>query len=151
MSLRKYLRELGGSKPIMVKSSKLEKLAGAMCPEKIEDFFISEYSKKNGQHVFNSLWFFSQKYWLESKRLMSSEYNLDINCMYGNIDLVEITYEHYDPLKPSKTTDDSKLRMEGNCGVATFDFVATKSNCTKLWSMFLKYVKPNLVETIERE
>jgi len=146
MSLRKYVEELGGSKPIMNKSSRLEKLAGTICPEKIETFFISEYTKKNGQHVLLSLWFFSQKYFLESKRLMSDAYNLDIACVYGNIDRVEITHENYDPLKPDKTADNSKLRIEGFFGLVTFDLVATRSNCTKLWSIFLKYLKPNLVE-----
>lgn len=151
MSLRKYLGELGGSKPIIDKSRKLEKLATAICPEKIEDFFVSEYTKKNGQHVFDSLWFFSPKYFLESKRLMSDKCNLDIAGTYGNIDRIEITYENYDPLKPNKTMDDSKLKIEGSSGPWTFDFVATKSNCAKLWSMFLKYVKPNLAEFIESE
>ena len=149
--MEKYLRELGGSKPVLNKAKKLEKLAGIICPEKIESFFVSEYSKKDGQRVFENLWFFSNKYFLESKRLMSYEFDLDITCVYGNIDWIEITYDHYDPSKPDKTTDDSRLRIEGSSGIITFTFKASKENCQKLWSIYLKHIKPNLTEFVERE
>jgi len=151
MSLETYLGELGGSTPIIEKSMKMLKLAGSICPEKIEDFVVSEYAKKDGTHVFDALWFFSHKYCLESKRFVSDEYNLDLACIFRNLDRVEITFVHYDPFEPNKTTADSKLSVIGQCGSWILDIKATKSNCSKLFSIFMKYLKPNIVEIIERD
>jgi len=149
MSLVSYLKELGGSEPIINKSEELEALAGNICPDTLEDFFVSEYSSKDGTHIINSLWFFSKKYCLESKKLMSDEYNLDLACIFGNIDRVEIIYNNYNPLNPDETTAESKLVIHCRAGLMALNLVATQSNCTKLWSILMKYLKPNIVELIE--
>jgi len=149
MSLEEYLKTLEGSGPLISKSKTLKEFADKICPETIEDFFMAEYLKKNGEHVFGSLWFFSPKYFLESKRMMSKETNLDISCIYRNIERFEVTYVHYNPLEPEKATDDSRLRIEANAENVFFGLQASGRNCCKLWSIIDRYILPNLAEFIE--
>ena len=151
MSLDDYLEELGSATPIKTKSQELFEYAKLICPEEITDFFVSEYATKDGAHVLDSLVFFSNKYCIECKKILSSEYNLDIACLFGNIERFEITYENYNPQEPDKTADDSKIRIEGFSGNWVLQLKASKNNCSRLFSIIMKYFKPNLIEIIERD
>lgn len=149
MTLEAYLTELGSSEPIIQKSKSLEKLANEICPEPIEDFFVSEFSAKDSQHVIDAIWFFSKRYILEGKKILSDKYSLDVACIFGIIETLEISYSDYDPLCPETVNDKSKLVIYGRAGTMGIHLVATQKNCLKLWSIFTRFLKPNLVELIE--
>jgi hypothetical protein len=149
MTLREYVTQLGGADSLFEKSEKLQSVAGILCPERITDFFISEIVKDDGQHIFESLWFLSPRYFLECKKILTGEFNIDVACMYRSIERCEMTYVEFDPLHPENTTDNSRLRIEGNIGTVEYSFKAAKTNCCKLWHIFERYVKPNLIQLVD--
>lgn len=149
MKLEEYLKGIGFTDVIILKTEALKRLAEKMCPEPIEDFFVSEYRKSDGERVFNSVFFFSRKYMLESKNVVSNELNLDISCAFKSIERCEVTCVDYNPLEPDKTGENSRMNVEGNFGNVYFTLHATRENCRKLWSIHEEYIVPNIMEIIE--
>ena len=149
MSLSEYLKEVGAPEPLIEKSRKMLEIAKKICPENIDDHFISESYMKNGERVFESLWFFSRKFMLESKRMMSKLTNIDIMCHFMNIDSYEIKWLEYDPTSPEKETENSRLSIEGILGILRLEMKASGSNCPKLWAIIGKYIVPNIVKMIK--
>jgi hypothetical protein len=149
MSLRDYIAELGGADPLIQKSEKQQAVARTLCPETIADFFMSESLKEDGQRIFESLWFVSPKYLLECKRILSEVFNIDIACTYKSIEHLEVTYVDFDPLQPQTTTDHSRLSAEATIGMVLCTLKASGSNCTRLWRIIERNMRPNLVELVE--
>lgn len=141
MEICEYIRKLGGSDKLCEKIVKLQSLGHDLCPEKIEDYFLSEYKKENGIRVLENFWFFSPKYVMESKRIYQEGSNIDIMCIDEYIDRYEINYGNYD-LK--EANDNSILSITCNTTSAVIIMNASGFNCDKLWSIFEKYIKPNL-------
>ena len=133
MSLPDYLRDIGIAGPLIAKMGNLKRVADSICPETIEDFFVSEYKQSDGQRIYESLFFFSPKYVMESKKIMSSNPNIDIACLYRNIDRYEMMYNNYNPAEPRETTDNSILQISGIMGDVLFFLQASGENCARLW------------------
>lgn len=148
VSVEKYVRSIDGSDVLLEKVNKVKNLADTICPEKVDDLFISEYRRSNGERIIESLYFFSERHLMESKNLMSAEIRLDILFYYGYIDYFEITAKDYDF---SKASENSTLKVEGYVGNAAFVFNATGGNCDKLWEIVNTYIKPNLYSEYEFE
>lgn len=136
--MSEYVQRLGGSEKLYDKIVKLQSIANNLCPEKIEDYFLSEYKKENGTRILENFWFFSPKYAMESKRIYQEGNNIDIMCIDEYIDRYEINYDM------KEAYDNSILSI--NCITTTSVIImkATGFNCDKLWSLFEKYIKPNL-------
>lgn len=142
MNIRRYIRNIGGSTVLLEKAKKVRKIADFICPDKIIDFHISEYKKKTGERVFQSLFLFSERFQLESKNIMSADVNMDITFHKSFIDYYEITSSAYDFSKSA--TDESTLKIEGAMGNMSFELKATGRNCENLWDILTKYIKPNM-------
>jgi len=141
MNKSDYIRMLGGSENIIVKIPRLESLASTLCPETVEEFFISEYKKTNGQRILENMWFFSPTFILESKNIIQENINLDILCINKIIDRIEIDSEKYDF---TKATDESSLTIILHMTTAVALLKSTGFNCDKLWGIVQEYFIPNI-------
>jgi hypothetical protein len=131
---------LGGSDILCKKIVKLQSLGQELCPEKIEDYFLSEYKKENGR-VLENFWFVSPKYVLESKKIYQEVNNIDIMCIDEYIGRYEINYNNYDM---KEANENSILSISCWTGNSIMIMNASGFNCDKLWSIFERYIKPNL-------
>jgi len=148
MSIENYISSIAGSDVLLEKVKAVKKLADAICPDKIEDFFVSEYRKSDDERVYQSLFLFSERYLLESKNIISAETKIDITFYFAYVDYFEITSNEFNFTKASEK---STLQVEGNIGQATFKLNASGKNCDKLWNIINKYLKPNLYSDLEFE
>lgn len=151
MNEQEYLKSVGFSDLVISKVKSLRMIAEKMCPEPINDMVVNEYRKSNGEPVLNSVLFFSKKYMLESRNVLSEELRLDIACHYKSIERCEITCFDFNPLEPDKITEKSRLSIEGNFGDVFFQINATRANCKTLLSIHNKHVLPNVIEILEIE
>lgn len=137
----------------MEKVKKAKELGDVICPDEIEDLFVSEYRKSDNERVYQSLFLFSKKYLLESKNILSAELKIDIMFYFGYIDYYQITSNEYNFTEASM---DSTLAVEGVISFGTFRLNASGKNCDKLWNIVNKYIKPNVysereIEEVEEE
>ena len=148
MGIEDYIKSIAGSDVLLKKVKEVKKLGDAICPDKIEDFFVTEYRKPDNERVYQSLFLFSKRYLLESKNILSSETKIDIAFYFEYVDYFEITSNGYDFRKAS---ENSTLELEGTIGSIVFDLKASGKNCDKLWTLTKKYIKPNLYSEIAFE
>ena len=138
-----YAESIEGSPSLVEKIVNSMNIANEMCPEDILDVFISEKTRTNGNLQPNSAWFFSNKYILESKNVLSSNINMDIISHYKYITRYEIYTTEYNF---SDYNDNSLLRIEGFIESTLFDILATRNNCNNLWEIIKKHIVPNIFE-----
>ena len=116
-------------------------VASEMCPETIEQIFITDYINKENTRAYESIWFFSKGYCMEAKDFVT-DYSIDIIPINKKIYRYEIILKDYD----FKTaTPESRLQLSIQFEEGLFgDLKAAKENCDVLRDIILKYVKPNL-------
>ncbi len=133
-----YLERLGiRTSPLLSRVELLYRLATMVCPEKIEDIYISEYIKDDSTREYESLWFFSKKYCLETHQFINDD-NIDIVPL-SNLMRVAISAKEYDF---KQATSKSRLNVrvqfimpvEGN-------LKASGENCDFLNNIILKYFR----------
>lgn len=141
MTIEEYVTSLGGASTLVTKVTKLSEYAKSLCPEEIADFFLSEYKTSDKGRVFETFWFFSPNFVMESKRVQLESFNIDIMCIDKYIDTYELDFSGFEP---GMATEDSSLSLTAKLGVSVLVFKASGTNCDKLWELFEKYIKPNL-------
>lgn len=117
--------------------------AEKIAPEEIEHFLITEYKDSKGMRTFESLFFFTRKYLIEFRRILSEGIRVDMTCFFLSIDLCNIASTDYNF---TSGEEDSKLNIEASINNIFFELKATHWNCDRLWSIFTSVIKPNLVE-----
>lgn len=116
-------------------------VASEMCPEEIEQVFVTDYINKDNTRTYESIWFFSKGYCLEAHNFVT-ENSIDIVPL-SKIYRFEVSFKDYDF---KKATPESRLQSSIQFQEQTVgDFKAAKENCDVLRDILLKYIKPNLV------
>jgi len=107
----------------------------------IEDIFISNYVNKDGTTVYDSLWFFSKEFAVESKSFITQD-NYDCTFIKNNI----IYWECLPKNMKEKPDDKSRLKIGFN--VLNLkeigEFQASGINCGFLIRIFQKYIAANV-------
>lgn len=136
-----YLKSIGISTEVLLnRIESIYQFYVDVCPEEIKDIFVTEYIKEDGTREYESLWFFSDKYWTEAKQFIIND-NFDM-IPIENIIRWEIKKQDYDF---KKAIEKSRLFLKVN--ITTFllaEFKSSKENCDFLKEIFLKYVKPKI-------
>lgn len=114
-------------------------VASEMCPERIEQIFVTDYIKKDNTRAYESIWFFSKGYCMEAKDF-ETDYSIDIIPI--KIYRFEIALKDYDF---KKATPKSRLQLSIQFDEQlSGDLKGAKENCDVLRDIILKYLKPNL-------
>ena len=116
-----------------------------LCPEELTTVFISNYKETEGKEQFKDLWLFSDNYVIEVLNFIKQETpKLEIAIFSKNICTASFESNNFD--LSQKATDDSTLKVTFYT-LSDFScfFVASGHNCNALMSIYLKYVKNNIV------
>jgi len=141
-----YLKIIGLEKPLI---DKVEQIYNFYEPlfkfhgEKIDDIFVSEYLKDDGERVYENLWFFSKYLSAEAKNFISNRDDFDMITQNRNVLYYEIYKEEYDFKNYS---DKSLFKLEAKYGFYNRmgELKASKENCDYLKNIFFKYFASNL-------
>lgn len=116
-----------------------------LCPEELKTIFISNYIESDGKEQFKDLWLFSDNHLIEALDFSKGKnFVLEITVFIDNIQTISIDSDNLDFSKISK--DDSKLRIKYYMlNQFSCDQIAAGLNCDVLKSIYIKYIKPNLV------
>jgi len=138
-----YLKEVDITTRALLKRVEfIYNLCCDMCPEEIEDIFVTDYIKEDGTREYENLWFFSKGYCLEAKKFLT-QINLDVTPIKKRIYYWTVTAQDFDF---SKATDKSRLNLTYRLVQEILgNFKAAKGNCDSLQAIINKYVKPNQV------
>jgi len=138
-----YLLTIGiRSKAFLGRVKSIYETCCEMCPEKLEDIFVTNYTKGDGMMEYENLWFFSAGYCLEAKQFLR-KYDVDITSIEKRIYYWTITMDDYNF---RKATAKSKLSLQFHL-IQGIDaaFKSEGKNCDFLKNIITKYVKPNLI------
>lgn len=115
----------------------LYEVASKMCPEKIEQLFISDYIKKDNTRGYESIWFFSKGFVLEAHDF---ETNYELDIVPIKVYRVEIELNDYDF---KKAKEESRLRVLIHfAGDVSGELKAAKENCDVLRDIVFTYIQP---------
>ncbi len=136
-----YLKSIGITTEVLLRRvESIYQFYLGVCPEEIKDIFITDYIKDDGTREYESLWLFSDSYWIEAKQFIVKD-NFDM-IPIKRIERWEIKKEEYDF---KKATEKSRLFLRVNINsLLLSEFKASKENCDFLKEIFLKYVKPKI-------
>lgn len=113
-----------------------------MCPDEIEDIFVTDYIDSEGKGEYENMWFFSGRYLMEAKGFAAGKDDFDIAPIKDRVERCAIQKQDYDF---KEATDKSRLHLLFNLDTgAIADFKASKENCDALRDIILKHVKPNM-------
>ena len=137
----KYLKKVGITTGLLYDRVQfLYDVASKMCPEEIEQLFITDNIKKDNTREYESLWFFSKGFALEAHNF---EIEHDIDIMATKVSRVELELNNYN-LKEAE--EDSRLRVHINFTEDIIgEFKAAKENCDVLRDIVFKHIMPNLI------
>ncbi len=113
-----------------------------MCPDDIEDIFVTEYIALNGKREYENLWFFSDRYIMDAKGFAAGNDDFVIAPIKGRVAHFRIKKRDYDF---KAATDKSRLHLMFQPNTESIaNLKASKENCDALRDIILKYVKPNM-------
>lgn len=107
----------------------------------IKDIFVSEYVKKDGTPVFESLYLFNDHILMEAKNFNSSD-NFDM-IKIENFNHWEIKKDNYDF---EEARINSKIYLGLYSGLTSAELKATGKNCDKLKEIFMGYILPTFTD-----
>jgi len=142
MKLNGYLERMGITTDILKERVSLAYgVASQICPEEIEEIFVSDYIKDDGTREYESVWFFSKGYCIEAQNFIT-ENSIDIVPIKTN--RLQIEIKDYDF---KKATEKSRLRVLILLGeTLEGEIKAAKENCDVLRDIIIKYFKTRLTE-----
>ncbi len=116
-----------------------------LCLEPLRDIFISNYKETDGKTQFKDLWLFSDNSVIEALNFSRQEsFTLDISIFSNNIHTVSIETHNYN--FSQKVKGDSRLHIVFyTLSGFSCDHISAGPNCDVLKSIYVKYIKPNLV------
>jgi len=134
-----YLDSIGiSNRPLLDRIEFLYKIAQFLCPEEIEDIFVTDFINNEGERNYENLWFFSQNFVTEAHNF-SSTYHVDV-APIDRIYRLELSFDNYNFKKAtpsSKATVRFKIQEEirGNLKASGY-------NCDSLKDILTKHLKP---------
>lgn len=142
VKLDEYLNRMGITTDILKDRVKLAySVASQMCPEEIEEVFVSDYIKDDGIREYESVWFFSKGYCIEAHNFITEN---SIDIVRIKTKRLQIELKDYDF---KKATEKSRLRVLILLGeTLEGEIKAAKENCDVLRDITIKYFKPRLAE-----
>ena len=149
MEFGEYYKKIEITPEDQVKFDNLLEIAKSICPEDIEQIFISTYPGEDNQTIPGDLWFFSESYIVNFPAEAVKSGSPEMFLIPLNIRWLKIYYSNYDFKKASKdSTLDVVVEFKGHpfrenlsrSTLRTFSF-----NCDNLKEIIKDYLKPNFI------
>lgn len=138
-----YLESVGITEALRKRIETIHEFYRETYPEKITGIFITDYVKEDGSREYESLCFFSEKYYMEAKQFITKD-DFDITPIQNRVIYWTIQKRDYNF---KKAADKSRLYLEIELDTGVRGkFKAAKENCDYLRHIILKYIVPNLKE-----
>jgi hypothetical protein len=136
-----YLKKIGiTTKPLLNRMKFAYATAMVLCPEEIEQIFVSDYYNKDNTRAYESVWFFSKNYALEALNFVN-ENSIDI-VSTKNIYRIQLNLKDYD-FKKAKPESRMKLLVYFEQQIAG-DLKAAGENCDSLRNLVVNYFQKRL-------
>lgn len=136
-----YLNSIGiSNRPLLDRIEFLYKIAQFLCPEEIEDIFVTDFINNEGERNYENLWFFSQNFVTEAHNF-SSTYDVDV-APIDRVYRLELSFDNYNFEKAtpsSRATVKVKIQEE-----VRGTLKASGYNCDFLKDILTKHLKPLL-------
>lgn len=139
-----YLKVIGMTDVLIKRVGEVYDFFQSICPEEITDVFVTDFLREEGNRDYESLWFFSKGYVMESKNFVTKD-EFDMTPLLKNIYYWLIEKQDYNFLK---ATEKSRLRIKVNFNPGlgmSGDLKASKENCDYLKDIFRKHFLPNFI------
>jgi hypothetical protein len=140
-----YLASIGLGQPLIDRAYAHYRFMQRICPEPIEDIFVSEYTAEDGHREYESLWFASATYVMEAHQFVSGDTS-DIVSLVGGISRLIFERQSY---QFEAATDSSRLTVQvdfdfgARTGGVSGILKASGSNCEKLKEFVEAHFLPN--------
>lgn len=137
-----YLDLLAVTPPIRSRVQALYDLCSHLCPEELEEIFITEYVNSDGTREYEALNFLSARYIMEAKQFLNND-DVDLDVIGGSVRYWRMKKWDYDWEEPS---DKSRMTLFVSLlsGMGA-ELKASKENCTRLKKLLVDRVVPNIV------
>lgn len=138
---KEYLHSIDATDPIIVKVESVYNDYLKVCPDEITGIFVSEYVEDSGERIYENLWFFSERYCIESKNFTQGN-NIDIAPLKKEVHRIFLDKKDYD-LNNANVQSRMVLHFALSFGISG-TIKASKENCDYLRDIIKKYIIPNL-------
>lgn len=138
----KYLLSLGFTDILLPRCNEVFRILSDMAGEEILDVFISEYREEDGKCYYEDFRVFTETACLAVKNFLH-EYRFvfwRLKNRYNNANLHSTNYDYREATALSRLTI-LCYSKEGQTGLI---MKASQKNCDHLYSIFKKYIRPNL-------
>jgi len=137
-----YLTSIGITEAFHGRITAIYEYFREICP-KIEAVFINEYVELDGSRRYETLCFFSEKYFMDAKEFIEKD-ELSITPIKNRVYHYILRKQDYDY---KKAREKSRLYVKVFLDIGVFiELKASGENCDYLRDIIHKYVVPNLKE-----
>jgi hypothetical protein len=108
-----------------------------LCPEVLQDVFVTDYVAEEEGRRFENVWFFSEHFIMEAKKFASQD---DYDIVYAKpLERMAITKNDYDFVK---ATENSRMTVDWSTPRLKASLRASSENCDFLKALTVKYFLP---------
>ena len=132
-----YFEAIGIRKPLQERINEIYEFYKRICPEEIEDVFVSEYVKEDGIREYQTIRFFSKNYTMLASDFVNSDtFNIAMAKKSLRVSALRVEKENYDF---KKANDNSRMVITVfYFPQKTSTYKASKENCDYLKDIFEK-------------
>ncbi len=139
-----YLESIGIKELFLKRVDEVLDFYVKVYPSEIQDIFITEYSDKDGNRQYESVWLFSETSIMEAKQFLKED-DFDSAAARKQVKYWKVQKEQYDFKQAS-----AKSRMTVTFTLTTGiggQLKASRENCDHLKTVFFKHIVPNVMES----
>ncbi len=115
--------------------------ARRICPEEIQDIYISDWIQPEGQRAYEHLYLFTNTYIIESAHFTTdTNVSIEVTVLKDRVKYIIVNYNDYF----EKANIASRLSVFFITNGGAFGLKGAKENCDKLIEVYDKYVRPNI-------
>ncbi|MFN8519421.1 MAG: hypothetical protein U0667_08555 [Chloroflexota bacterium] len=140
-AIQRYLEAIDATATVRKRQNELLDLMRPLCPEPIEEIFLTDYLA-DGLRTYENLWAFGANYVMEAKKFLS-QVQLDLTWYRGKTKWVEWTWEDFVPPDSVEAGASMHVKTSLTDGLA-FDMRATGHNCAELYDLIRRRVLPGI-------
>jgi hypothetical protein len=132
-----YLEKINLPDPFRERVHKIVAFYSDICLKQVDDIYVSEYVRDNGQQEYESLWLFTKFSILEARDFIIKD-DFDYSLAGTGICYWRLKKEYYE-LKESTSQSRLYLKIDWASNVMSGELKGSGLNCEFLKDIFIKY------------